>query len=126
MNPFDMVNAINFTKENLFEDPQAEKDYSPFLTNRALSYFPDTVFYANEMNRLSHAPKQWQFEFLLHAVPKRKRFSKWSKKSQLSDDVIAVSKYYKYSMEKAVEAMSLLSDEQITKIKQQMEQGGKS
>ena len=44
MKPFDFVNSINVSKDNLIEkDPNCEKDYVPFLTNRALSYFPDTV-----------------------------------------------------------------------------------
>jgi hypothetical protein len=52
MTPFDFINAINFTKKDLFsEDPMAKKDYAPFIINRGLGYFPDTVLYANEMNR---------------------------------------------------------------------------
>lgn len=126
MSPFDFVNAINFGKQNLFEDPQAEKDYIPFLVNRALSYFPDTVLYANAMNINNTTPKQWQFDFLRNSIPKRKRFSKWAKKDSHSEDIAAVSNYYKYSMEKASEIISLLSDKQIEYIKQQMETGGKS
>jgi len=126
MSPFDFVNAINFTKQNLFEDPQAEKDYVPFIVNRALSYFPDTVLYANEMNRNHMVPKQWQFDFLSTVVSKRKRFSKWAKKAQSPEDLAAVQEYYKYSAEKALEVMSILSPQQLLQIKQQMDKGGKS
>lgn len=124
MTPFDFVNAINFDKRDLFEDPQAEKDYSPFLVNRALSYFHDTVLYANEMNRHPHIDKRMQFEFLKGSITKRKRFSKWTKKTASTDDVTAVCKFYKYSVEKGLEAMTLLSQEQIEHIKQQMGKGG--
>ena len=126
MTPFDFVNSINYNKTNLFEDPQAEKDYVPFVVNRALSYFPDTVLYANEMNVNSSAPKQWQFDFLRSAVPKRKRFSKWFKKPGETADLAAVQEFYKYSTEKALEVMSILSAQQIEFIKQQMDKGGKS
>lgn len=126
MTPFDFVNAINHNKIDLFEDPQAEKDYVPFIVNRALSYFPDTVLYANEMNRLGSIPKEWQFQFLRGTISKRQRFSKWAKKSQSSADLAAVQQFYKYSTEKAVEVMSILSTEQIEYIKQQMDRGGKS
>lgn len=126
MTPFDFVNAINFGKEDLFEDPQAEKDYVAFLVNRALSYFPDTVMYANEMNRAPHVPKQWQFDFLRGVVPKRKRFSKWAKKDTSSAELAAVQMFYKYSAEKALEAISMLSSDQIKFIKQQMDKGGTS
>lgn len=125
MTPFDFINAINFDKRNLFEDPQAQKDYVPFIVNRGLSYFHDTVLYANEMNRLSHIDKEMQFEFLRGSITKRKRFSKWSKKTALTDDLTAVQKFYGYSAEKAMEVMSILSKEQIEFIKQQMDKGGR-
>ena len=50
MNPFDYLNAINATKEDVMVDDVAESKYNAFLINRGLSYFVDTVLYANEMN----------------------------------------------------------------------------
>jgi len=126
MSPFDFCNAINFDKRDLFEDPLAHKDYAPFLVNRSLSYFPDTVMYANAMNQSSMIDKEWQFQFLRHSIVKRKRFSKWAKKEIVSDDLAAVCDYYKYSTSKGIEALSLLSADQIQQIKQQMDKGGKS
>lgn len=126
MNPFDFVNAINFDKRDLFEDPQAEKDYSPFLINRALSYFPDTVLYANVMNVNATIPKEWQFDFLRQTISKRKRFSKWAKKDAVTDDLAAVCSYYKYSTSRGLEALSMLSEDDIKQIKLQMDKGGKS
>ena len=125
MTPFDFINAINLTKKNLFEDPQAEKDYVPFLVNRGLSYFPDTVLYANEMNRNSGIPKDWQFSFFLNTIPKKKRFSKWHKKDADSESLTIVKEYFGYSSEKALEALSILSDEQLTMIKEKLYKGGK-
>ena len=52
MTPFDYLNAINQSKENLIVDELSEKEYVPFVVNKGLSYFPDTILYANEMNRL--------------------------------------------------------------------------
>lgn len=125
MTPFDFINAINLTKKNLFEDPQAEKDYLPFLVNRRLSYFPDTVLYANEMNRNSGIPKDWQFSFFLNTIPKKKRFSKWHKKDADSESLTLVKEYFGYSSEKALEALSILSDEQLAMIKEKLYKGGK-
>lgn len=124
LSPFDFLNAINQTKENLFEDPQAEKDYAPFMVNRGLSYFYDTVMYANEMNRLSHAPKDWQFSFLLNSIAKKKRFSKWAKAEPTSDDLRCVMLYYGYSQEKAKVAIKLLTAEQLFTIRSNFEKGG--
>lgn len=126
MTPFDFVNAINFDKRDLFDDPQAEKDYVPFIVNRSLSYFPDTVMYANEINGRGHVSKKMQFEFLKNSVSKKKRFSKWVKKDVSTDDLTAVQEFYKYSMEKALDVISILSSEQLNFIKQQMDKGGKS
>ena len=50
MSPFDYLNSINMTKKNLMVDEQSEKDYVPFIVNRGLGYFQDTVLLANEMN----------------------------------------------------------------------------
>lgn len=124
MNVFDFVNAINFGKQDLFEDPQAEKEYNAFLINRALSYFADTVMYANEMNRQT-IPKRWQFDFLRNAIPKRKRFSKWAKKEPLPSDIDVVCEFYGYSTERAIEAISILSPDQLEAIRVSMSRGGK-
>lgn len=125
MTPFDFINAINLTKKNLFEDPQAEKDYVPFLVNRGLSYFPDTVLYANEMNRNSGISKDWQFSFFLNTISKKKRFSKWHKKDAETEPLRLVMEYFGYSSEKAQEALSILSEDQMIMIKEKLYKGGK-
>ena len=108
MNPFDYVNAINHSKQDLMTDDLKEKAYNSFLVNRSLSYFPDTVAAANIVNQYHHLDKKLQFHFLLNIVRKRKRFSKWQKQT-VFDDVEAVKEYYGYSNEKARSALSLLS-----------------
>lgn len=125
MTPFDFINAINDSKKNLFEDPQASKDYSAFVVNRGLSYFPDTVLYANEMNKNPAIPPEWQFSFLINSIPKKKRFSKWTKKDAETKSLQLVKEYFGYSNEKANEAMSILSDVQIKIIEEKLYKGGK-
>jgi hypothetical protein len=125
MTPFDFVNAINFTKQDLFEDPQASKDYIPFIVNRGLSYFPDTVLYSNEMNLRNEIPKDWQFNFFLNSIVKRKRFSKWHKKDAETESLRLVMEYFGYSSEKAKQALNVLDDAQLTIIKEKLYKGGK-
>ena len=125
MTPFDFINAINLTKKNLFEDPLAKKDYVPFIINRGLSYFPDTVLYANEMNRCSSIPEDWQFSFFLNTIPKKKRFSKWHKKDAETESLSLVKEYFGYSSEKAKEALNILTDDQLVMIKEKLYKGGK-
>jgi hypothetical protein len=126
MSPFDFLNSINLTKQNLIVDEMSEKSYDAFMVNRGLSYFNDTIMYANQMNGFPHIEKKIQYEFYMNAIPKRKRFSKWSKKEKVSETLRLVMDYYKYSEERALEAMSLLSNEQITIIEEKMYKGGRT
>lgn len=125
MNIWDFVNAINYDKTDLFIDPQAEKEYLSFIVNRSLSNFPDTLFYSNEMNSRTHLSKKMQFDFLRYSITKKKRFSKWNKKDQVTENILAICQYYKYSKAKAFAVMSLLTEQQIEDIKQSLCTGGK-
>lgn len=125
-NLWDYVNAINFTKVDLFENnPLAEKDYNAFIINRSLSFFPDAIFYANEMNKFNNIPKKWQFDFLRNSLPKRKRFSKWGKKEKDSN-IELIQYYFRANPEKAREILSLLTEGQIDCIKDEVNKGGKN
>jgi hypothetical protein len=125
-NPFDFLNEINLTKKDLIrEDPLVEKDYNPFMINRGLSYFADTVMYANEMNRHTGIPKIWQNDFFLNTITRKKRFSKWHKKDTESKSLQLVMEYYKYSTEKAKEVLAILTPEQLKMIEQKLYKGGK-
>ena len=129
MKPFDYVNSINFTKKNLMKntanDELAEKDYVPFLTNKSLSYFTDTLLYANEMNRYHFLDKRLQYEFYLNSIRKKKRFAKWAKADN-NDEVMMVQEYYKFSPQKAKAALKVLSTQQKDIIKHKMENGIKN
>jgi len=124
MNPFDYVSAINHDKKDIMADDLDEKAYNTFLTNRSLSYFPDTVSAANAMNQYHHLDKKLQFHFLLNIVRKRKRFSKWEKQETF-DEVEAVKEYYGYSNEKARSVLSLLSPDQVKEIQKRIDKGGR-
>ena len=129
MKPFDYVNSINFTKKNLMRDTAndelAEKGYAPFLTNKSLSYFTDTLLYSNEMNRYHFLDKKLQYEFYLNSIRKKKRFAKWAK-AEDNDEVIMISEFYKYSPQKAKAAQKILSQEQKETIRNKMENGIKN
>ena len=125
MNPFDFINAINFTKKDLIVDDITEKGYQPFLVNRTLSHFKDTVLYANEMNLNHHLDKRLQNHFFINIITKKKRFSKWVKPSEI-EDLDCIKEYYGYSNEKAKSILSLLTGDQIQQIKNRMKKGGRT
>lgn len=124
MNPFEYVNAINYSKKDIMVDDVAEKAYNSFMVNRSLSYFPDTVLFANEMNQVSHIDNRLSFSFLINTVRKRKRFAKWAKPLKESD-LEVVKQYYGYNNEKARNALTLLSNEQINELRKKVDQGGR-
>jgi len=124
MNPFEFVNAINYTKKNIMIDDITEKAYASYMVNRSLSYFPDTILAANEMNRCHHIDNRLQFDFFINIIRKRKRFSKWFKPEVISD-LEVIKEYYGYSNEKARQILSLLSTDQINQLKTKVAKGGR-
>ena len=120
MNPFELIKSISSTKKDILEN---EKDYNAFMVNRGLSYFPDTVIYANEMNRFHHLDSRLQYQFLINTIRKRNRFSKWNKSIE-SKNINAIKKYYGYSNEKARDVLPLLSNENLKYIRGRIQHGG--
>ena len=129
LTPFSYVNEINYGKKDLMIDQNGEhsdlleKVYSPYITNRSLSYFHDTVIHANEMNKNHHIDSRLQNSYLINTIRKRKRFSKWIKSTEL-DDLEAVKTCYSYSNEKARQVLTLLNNDQITELKKRVYKGG--
>ena len=124
MGPFEFTKTINETKRNLIdEDPEVEKDYIPFLVNRSLGYFMDTIMYANEMNQKNSLDHKLQYDFLLNIIRPRKRFSKWLKKSK-DDNIDLIKKFYGYSYTKAKDVVDILSEDQLKHIRSKLDIGG--
>ncbi len=121
--PFDYINSISQSKKNMMEDEAGEKDYNAWLVNRGLSYFPDTILYANEVNLLHHMDNKLQYSYLINIIRPKKRFSKWSKKKE-DGDLEAIMKCYGYNIDKAKSALSILSPDQIKIIKTKLDEGG--
>jgi len=125
MNPFDFLNAINQSKEDLFKDPQADKDYNAFIVNRGLSYFIDSLFFANKMNQYSSLDNDIQFDFLRKSCSKKKRFSKWATKSIENTDLDAICSYYGYSKRLAKTIINTFTEDQLQIIREKFNKGGK-
>jgi len=120
----DFLTAINLSKKILMEeDSLTEKEYPPFVINRSLSYFQDTVLYANEMNLRGNLDNRLQNDYLLNSVRKKKRFSRWLKPEQ-DIDVDAIKEYYSCSEMKAREMFSVLTGDQLSLIHKRLKRGG--
>ena len=119
----DWLNSINMNKKNLLDDDPTAK-YPAYIVNRCMSGHLDTVLFANEMNKIPNLDPKLQYSFLLNSVRKRKRFSPWLRKDEIRD-LDLVKRYYGYSNEKAKQALSILTKEQLSFIKSKFETGGK-
>jgi hypothetical protein len=123
----DYLNAINVSKESLLdsEDEMWEKKYAPFIVNKCVAPFPDTILLVNELNQYHHLDKKLQFDFLLNSLRTRKRYTPWLKAKKLKN-LEYVKEYYGYNNEKAKAALDILDDEQISAIKIKLNKGGRN
>ena len=120
----DYLYSINQSKKNILDDdPSAVRKYPPYVVNRCLSSFTDTVLYANEMNKNSHLPNKMQYDFFLNSVKPRKRFSPWARKDSI-DYLDVVKEYYGYNDDKALQALRILTKDQLDKISYLLRKGG--
>ena len=106
ISPFDFANSINHTKEDLIVDERTEKEYNPFIVNRAMGFGKDTVIAGNEMNARPHLDNKLQYDFLRSVVRKAKRYNKWLKSEE--ENIEAIQKFFGYSFMKAKEALKLI------------------
>lgn len=109
----DVLPSLMQTKQHILED---EKDYVPFMVNRMMSYYDDCLYYANEMNMNHQLPKLMQYDFYLHSIRAKKRFSLWIKPAKVAD-LDAVKTYYGFSTTKALDAINTLTEEQLVIIR---------
>ena len=125
--PFDYLKEINYSKKDIMRgtanDELAEKGYKQFIVNKGLSYFPDTVLFANEMNS-REVDNRMHFTFLLNIVRPKKRYSEWFK-GEKSEDIELVQRQYGYSYGNAVKALKLLTKDQLEYLKTLEYEGGK-
>lgn len=120
----DILPSIQKTKKDLSNEPDFQKSYNEFVVNRALSYHVDSILYANEMNQRHSLDKNLQYHFYLNNIRSMKRkFQPWVKKEK-NDILDAIKEYYKFSNAKAIEAMRLLSADQVEYIVTITKKGG--
>ena len=122
--PFDFLNSINYSKKNLIEEKEDEKQYVPFIVNRGLGYFQDTVMLANEMNVNCHLDNKMQDDFLKNTIRKRKRFSKWLKEDE-DKKVDIICQAYGYSRNNAKHVAHLFDNKQINILEKGLNTGGR-
>ena len=123
----DWLTSVNFSKEDLRDREDGEvwmKKYPAYIVNRCLSGHIDAVLLVNELNRWHGLDNDLQYSFYLNSLRKKRRFSPWQKKEQV-EDFDLIKKYFKYSDEKARDALRILTKVQIELISSKMYTVGK-
>ena len=100
-----------------------EEEVSPFIVNKMLSAFSDTIMLVNEMNRNHFIDKDMQFQFLLNSIRTKKRYSPFLRANKLKE-IECVKEYYGYSNDKAKSALDILTNDEIKLIKEKLYKGG--
>lgn len=121
LSPFEITSHINEKKGVLDVE---EVGYDAYVINRVLSNTADSVLFANEMNRYWNTPRQQQYDFYYHGLPKKKRFGKWHKNQDDKESLELIQEYFGYSRRKAKDVLKLLQPHLI-EIAQELEKGGR-
>ncbi len=123
----DYLKAVNQTKEPLMdgEDEEWERKYPPFIVNKCVGAFPDTIMLVNEINQLPNVDKKLQYDFLINSLRPRKRYTPGLKAMKL-ENLEYVKEFYGYSNAKTKSALTILTNEQVKQIKASLNKGGKN
>lgn len=102
------------TKTDVLEN---EKDYPAFVINKALSFHKDCLGHAYIMDQNSHLDNRMQYDYMLHAVRSAKRrYVPWTKAAK-SEDIDLVRQHFNYSYAKAIDALRILTENQIEELR---------
>lgn len=84
---FEIIGAIN----NKTNCSIAQKDYSKFMVENALSQFPECMPAVYAMNLVgSGLSDEAHFNYLMAAVPRGKRFGKWAKLVEDTSEILVI------------------------------------
>jgi len=119
----DYLNSINHDKKPLLDEEENVSKYLAFVVNKCMSYFNDTIFYANEMNCNPWIYKKCQFDFYRFGVRKKKRYSPWLRKEE-DNNIAVIKEVFGYSETKAREVLNIISPQDMDKLKKSLEKGG--
>lgn len=122
LNPFDLAKNINGHAEPL---DVSLTGYEPFVMNVLYSNTIDSVLFSNEMNQHWNLPKQMQYDFYRHGLPKNmRRYGKWNKKEKRDEDISQIQEAFGYSRNKAFEVWPILKGS-MDEVRKRNEKGGR-
>jgi len=121
LSPFDIASNINNKTDPLDVN---EVGYDAFVINRVFSNTHDSILFANEMNAAWGLPKEMQYAFYYHGLPKKSRYGKWHKNQDDKAELAPIQEYFGYSRNKAKQVQSLLRPH-LDSIRAELDKGGR-
>ena len=135
---FDFISNVNEGRsgKNLMVDVKVDPDempgdcvsktYSTFMVNRAMSQHADTIFIAQELNLLNSLHPKMHYDFARNVIRGKKRYGKWAKSPKDPVMVELLMEHYNYNRRRALEALDLMTKEDLNKLKKRYDQGGRT
>lgn len=125
-NPFDFINNISTSSTSIWEDGVSDKEYTPFMINRGLSQYRDTVLFAQFMNQNGQfvSPKMQYDFYRLGIQHKKKRFAKWHKPDKL-EEIEMLSRHFGINIRILENYVSLMSETDYATLIGSLEKGGR-
>ncbi len=118
---FDWLTSIN--TKNFDYTGCNDVTFVPFVTNRLLALHPECIGPAYEMSLRPDLDKTMQYQYLLHTIPKARRYGKLPKRDK-TKYVELVMNHYTVSFKKALEILSILTESELVEIQEQYNTGG--
>lgn len=124
---FKFVEAVSKSKKDLIKDAEIpedmEKEYNPYITNKAFSFYVDTILHANEMNAKHWVFKDAQFRYYLGGLRPRFRKTEWFK-AKKDSDLDNIQQVFQCNRTVAKQYMKVLSKENLQVINNKVSKGG--
>lgn len=127
------LDSINYTKQDLIAEAEfpadAAKQFPVHPILRIMSNYMDVWPYIVELNlnclRDNGLTPKLQYEFLLHSIPRKKRYAKLEKPEK-EEKIDLIMEVFGYSYRKAKDIADLINDDGLEILRQEIGQGGTS
>jgi hypothetical protein len=129
----DFIKSVSHKKNDLILDSDqpewTETQYVPFVINKILSKHADSILHANEMNLYSNLPNDAQYRYYLNTLRPRNRYKAKDaedKQKVSEEDLKMIQRHYSCNRTIAKMHSKVLGKENIEKIREKFETGGKT
>lgn len=105
-------------KQYLYKEDYEDIEINLYLLNKALSYYPESVLFANDVNvEFQSSSTKMVYDYYYYSLSKGKLpFKKWGKRSTGQKEVEVIRKVYSCNEKTALEYVKLIAEEDLNRI----------